>query len=164
MPYKHQYHSDATPNKLLKRILKAGFEINCGDVNYKEAGPRFLNVEARIMYHYEQACRHRVGQKSRKYFIDRLEKQALHNENKKAEQDAKEAAIWTAFWTEHDRLARYQLALWHKHQQNASHGTRTPLLAGVGPRLCTPPHVSGGSHVGPPAVSRLGHRGAVRGA
>ncbi len=32
VPYKHQYHSDATPNKLLKRILNAGFEINCGDV------------------------------------------------------------------------------------------------------------------------------------
>ena len=104
VPNEHQYYSDATPNKLLKRILNTGFEINCGDVNYNEAGPRFLNIEAKIMYHYEQACRHRVGQKSRQYFIERLEKQAIHWERKKAEQDAKEAAIWTAFWAEHDRL------------------------------------------------------------
>ena len=48
VPFEHQYHSDATPNKLLKRILNAGFEINCGDVNYNEAGPRFLNIEAKI--------------------------------------------------------------------------------------------------------------------
>jgi len=117
--YKDQYYCDADADRLLMRILRTGFEINKRDaeVDWNEAGPRFLNIGAKIMYWYQQACRHRVGQPTRDYFLEKLEKQAIFHEKKKAEKDAEAAAIWTAWWKEQDRLAAYQLKLFCKHQQ-----------------------------------------------
>lgn len=125
VPYRNQYYSDEAPNRLLKRILSTGFEIDkaCNaDVDWNEAGPRFLNIGAKIMYWYEQACRHRVGQSARDNFLAKLEKQAIYHERKKAEKDAREGAIWAAFWQEQDRLAAYHMRLWnhHKHKKRAA--------------------------------------------
>ena len=117
VPFDEQYHSCATPSKLLRRILAAGVDIRCDGVRIERADARSLVIEKKILYWHEQACRHRVGQPARQYFIDLLEKQACFHERKQAAQQAQEAAVWTPFWQEQDRRASYQLALWRKHQQ-----------------------------------------------
>ncbi len=77
-------HSDDTPNKLLKRIVKAGMPLRDNGTDFERTSARHLGECDKVMYWHRQACRHRVGQSLRQKFLDHLEKKALHCEKKKA--------------------------------------------------------------------------------
>ena len=78
--------SDETPKKLLKRIKLAGGRVQGEvDLDAKKGSNRYTFQGTKIMYWFEQACRHRLEQRPRAKFIEFLEKQAVFCESMRAE-------------------------------------------------------------------------------
>ena len=108
-----QYHSDATPNKLLARILHADRELHAATSSIIDKNKAHMG--SRIMYWHRQACAHRVGQHLRKKFLDHLEKQAVFSEKKQAEKQREQArAKWEAEEAAKDARIRRLLVQWQE--------------------------------------------------
>ena len=109
--------SKNTPMKLLKRIMNTGIEMGKKDVDLSDPWTR-LNIGTNAMSWFDEACR--IPKNSpknahkRALFIDKLEKQAIYHEKKKAEMEASAAAIWEA---SNDGLAAHHIKVFHQHRQ-----------------------------------------------
>ena len=112
--------SKMTPMKLLKRIMNTGIEISKKDVDLSDPWTR-LNIGTNAMSWFDEACR--IPKNSPKFahkralFIDKLEKQAIYHEKKKAEMEASAAAIWEAA---NDCLAAHHIKVFYHLRSRTS--------------------------------------------
>ena len=129
LPLREQYESSSTPDKYLARIIKTGFRIRNADVDLTAENPRDLPIEHKIMFWHQQASKIRKGQPARMQPLQLLYKQVEFHEQKRAQKDAQEAAIWAAFWQQHDMLAGHQLNVWRQHEQKKARAAATAAAA-----------------------------------
>ena len=104
--------SDETPKKLMKRIKLAGGRVQGEvDLDAKKGSNREKFQGTKIMYWFEQACRHRLEQRPRAKFIEFLEKQAIFCEYMRAEN-----VLLEQIKAENDRRVQHHFAVWRAHQ------------------------------------------------